>query len=66
MTFEIKVSTNIERPPLKLKISEHEDKAVTIAQFCKTYQINKEREDIIKNEVINYFETRKSIIPEPI
>lgn len=59
MTFEIKVSSRPDKPPLKLKVSELEDKAATISQFCKTYRICKEREEIIRNEVINYFDSRK-------
>ena len=59
MTFEIKVSTKADKAPLKLKVSEHEDKAQTVKEFCKTYRITKDREEIIRNEVIKYFEARK-------
>ncbi len=58
MTFEIKVSTRPDKAPLKLKVSEHEDKIQTVAQFCKTYRITAEREEIIKNEVLRFFEAR--------
>ena len=58
MTFEIKVSTRPDKAPLKLKVSEHEDKVQTVAQFCRTYRITAEREEIIKNEVLRFFEAR--------
>ena len=60
MTFEIKVSTRADKQPLKLKVSEIEDKVSTVREFCKTYRISKEREEIIRNEVIKYFETKKA------
>jgi hypothetical protein len=60
MTFEIKVSTKPEKQPLKLKVSEIEDKVLTVREFCKTYKISKEREEIIRNEVIKYFDARKA------
>jgi hypothetical protein len=60
MTFEIKVSTKPDKHPLKLKVSELEDKAATVREFCKTYKICREREDIIRTEVIKYFENRKA------
>ena len=58
MTFEIKVSTRPDRAPLKLKVSEHEDKEATVREFCKTYKIRREKEEIIRAEVIKYFEKR--------
>ena len=58
MTFEIKVSTNPENRPLKLRISEHEDKNMTVHNFCQVYKINKDREQIIRNEVVRYFEMK--------
>ena len=60
MTFEIKVSTRPDKQPLKLKVSEVEDKAQTVREFCKTYRITREREEIIRNEVIKYFDARKA------
>ena len=62
MTFEIKVSSRPDRPPLKLKVSELEDKAATVREFCKTYKIGGEREEVIRTEVIKYFESRAKII----
>jgi hypothetical protein len=56
MTFEIKVSNRPGSVPLKLKVSCHEDKEQTIRQFCSTYKISREREDIIRAEVLRYFE----------
>jgi hypothetical protein len=36
-----------------------------VAQFCRTYRITAEREEIIKNEVLRFFEARANqIIPE--
>ena len=58
MTFEIKVSTRLDKAPLKLKVSEHEDKVITVRDFCKAYKIPKDKEEIIRNEVIKYFEKR--------
>jgi hypothetical protein len=29
-----------------------------VAQFCRTYRITAEREEIIKNEVLRFFEAR--------
>ena len=60
MTFEIKVSTRPDKQPLKLKVSEVEDKVQTVREFCKTYRITREREEIIRNEVIKYFDARKA------
>ena len=60
MTFDIKVSTNPDRAPLKLRISEHEDKTLTVKNFCQTYRINKDREEIILNEVLQFFERRQA------
>lgn len=59
MTFEIKVSTKLDKAPLKLRVSELEDKAATVGEFCKTYKISREREDIIHKEVIRYFDSRR-------
>ena len=60
MTFEIKVSTRPEKVPLKLKVSEHEDKVHTVAEFCRIYRITAEREEIIRNEVVRFFEAKKN------
>ena len=45
---------------MKLKVSEIEDKVQTVRDFCKTYRISREREEIIRNEVIKYFDARKA------
>ncbi len=61
MTFEIKVSTRPDKAPLKLKVSEHEDKVHTVSEFCRIYRITAEREEIIKTEVLKFFEARKNM-----
>ena len=58
MTFEIKVSTRPGRQPLKLKVSEHEDKEAAVREFCKAYKIKREKEEVIRSEVLKYFERR--------